>query len=259
MARTPGSRRFQRVRLTVRRRRADPEHRRGAGQEGRQGGPPRRAESQRRSASAPATPATSRTGPIRRPARYRGSTSTEGRRRRRGRRVVVVHLRVAGVAGRRAGRGPGAGGRPHRAAAPRRRHGRRSVASSKRVSGESEVVEPRAEPDHDRHRSVGHPTAAAHQPPARRAAPEHRQGAHRATAEVGPRHAGRDRGRLAAGSRVPRGADVQAVDAGGADLPRRRPRCRRVLRQGVREGLPAGGDPRHRRLRRGAGRGLLAG
>ena len=216
----------------------------------------KRAGSPRRSRSAPATPATSRTGPIRPRVRC-GSTSR------------MVSTTTSSTCGRRS-RPSRRCGRTTSRSRPKRRPATDNSGSSavtddpskvsgqhRRVSGESEVVT--REPSRI---TIGtDPSGIPRRPPTsrRRGAPP--PSSARAPPRRRPsraRHAGRDRGRPAAGGGVPRRADVRALDAGGADLHRGRPRRRGVLRQGVREGLPAGGDPGRRRLRGHTGRRLLA-
>ena len=121
---------------------------------------------------------------------------------------------------------------------------------------------PRAEPDHDRHRSVGHappPTGADRPPPWRPTGWACRQQ---------PALGGAASRVATCRSRSPSVCLIAAVflaalmyrPLGGDRDDHRHPRPgrRRVLRQGHREGLPAGGRPRHRHVRRGAARRLLA-
>ena len=259
MARSSGPRRFQRVRLVVRRRRAHGEPRgdRAAPHHG-----PDQLRRQRHRIAAALDRAADRRGAPPRRQRWRRVR----RRRGRARRVVVVLVGVAGVEGRRADRSRRSGGRdPCRrappvstAASPTPPRHRPEPACVRRARGRR----PRAEPHHHRHRSVGHPPPGAHRPagsPARCSAAQCRPVAHRAAAQVGSRHAGRDRRRPAARRSVPRCADVEAVGGRGDDHHHPRPGRRRVLRQGRREGLPAGRRHRHRHVRRRAGRRLLAG
>ena len=98
------------------------------------------------------------TGEVPRLGRRRGR-SCRRRHRRRARRVVVVHLRVAGLEGRFADR------------TGRRRRARRSPYRPARGDPDDLTRSgPRAVADHDRHRSVGHAAAppGADRPPPRR-------------------------------------------------------------------------------------------
>ena len=197
-------------------------------------------------------------------------TASNRRSERRPRRVVVVLRPVAGVERRRPQRGRrpvGCGARCGRAAAARPpiRRGGHSVAGRHRA-GPVAAGAPRARPDHHRHRphrfhrppdapprSPGH--AEPRSPRSSSGTGTARLARRRAARRAGHAHGHRRRRRHR--RRVHRRPAVAPRSGPGDRRHRARARLGRVLRQGHREGLPAGHDRRHRGNDRDAARRLL--